>query len=326
MSDETGRDTERERRLQQLFAHVRPRLQPPPEHAAEIRRAVLAEWEAVTGRRMFRKRVGLAAAAAAVLAAGVYFYGGAPEAPVPAQILASVERIEGTVTTATGARLALGSGLVPGVELATGDGQVALRLTSGGSLRVAAGSRVALTSDDEVELEAGMLYFDSEDRPAGRPLSVSTELGRIRDVGTQFLARLDEGAERLEVGVRGGRVALTSGGDSGEAGVGERLVATQEAGAIRREPMATFGADWAWAERLAPPFETDGRTVGELLEWFTAQTGRTVTFADPEAERMAAEVVTGSIDAEPMQKLAAVLALTDLSFSLEGERIVIRRR
>lgn len=326
MSGETDREAERERRLQQLFAHVRPRVKPPADDEAEIRRAVLAEWEAVTGRRILRRRAGLAAAAAAVLAALLYVYGGGPGAPVPAEIVASVERIEGTVTTATGARLALGSGVLPGTLLATSDGQVALRLTSGGSLRVAAGSRVMLASGDEAELAAGMLYFDSEDRPAGRPLSVSTELGRIRDVGTQFLARLDEEARTLEVGVRDGRVALMRDGDSDSAGVGERLVATQEAGAIRREPMAPFGADWEWAERLAPPFETDGRTVAEFLEWFTAQTGRTVTFADLEAERRAAEVVRGSIDAEPMQKLAAVLALADLTYSLDGQRIVIRSR
>ena len=279
----------------------------------------------MTGRRILRRRAWLAAAAAVVLAAVVYV-GGGPDPSGPAPLVASVERVEGTVTTATGARLGLGSGLTAGTELATGDGRIALRLASGGSLRVAPGSRVMLTSGDEAELAAGMLYFDSEDRPAGRALIVSTKLGRIRDVGTQFLARLDEGAERLEVGVRDGRVALTRDGDSSSAGVGERLVATQEAGAIRREPMATFGADWAWAERLAPPFETDGRTVSEFLEWFAAQTGRTVTFADVESERMAANTVNGSIDAEPMQKLAAVLALVDLTYTLDGDRVVIRHR
>ena len=76
MSDDTDREAEGERRLQQLFAHVRPRVKPPADDEAEIRRAVLAEWEAVTGRRIFRRRVGLAAAATGVLAAGIYFYGG----------------------------------------------------------------------------------------------------------------------------------------------------------------------------------------------------------------------------------------------------------
>jgi hypothetical protein len=325
VSDQRDQDAERERRLRQLFAQVRPRPQPPAEHAAEIRQAVLSEWEAVSGRRIFRRRAGLAAAAAAVLAAVVYV-GSGPDPGAPLPLVASIERVEGVVTTATGARLALASGLTPGAELVTGEGQAALRLASGGSLRIAAGSRVVLTSGDEVELAAGMLYYDSEDRPAGRQLTVTTELGRIRDIGTQFLARLDESGELLEVGVRDGRVALARAGGSGSAGVGERLVATQQESEIRREPMATFGADWAWVERLAPPFETDGRTVGEFLDWFAAQTGRTVTFADPEAELRAAEVVRGSIDAEPMQKLAAVLVLADLAFAIEGERVVIRRR
>jgi hypothetical protein len=325
MSNEADREAEREGRLRQLFEQVQPRSQPPADDTEEIRRAVLAEWEAVAGRRVFRRRAGLAAAAAVVLAA-VLYVGSGPDSTVPVPLVASVERVQGAVTTGTGARLAVGSGLTAGTELTTGDGQMALRLASGGSLRVAAGSRVVLTSVDEAELVAGMLYFDSEERPAGREFAVLTELGRVRDVGTQFLVRLDEREARLEVGVRDGRIALASDGDSGSAGAGERLVATQAGGALRRESIATVGADWAWAERLAPPFDIDGRTVNEFLEWFTAQTGRTVVFADAEAERMAESVLSGSIDLAPLQKLSAVLALADLTFVLDGERVLVQRR
>jgi hypothetical protein len=49
--------------------------------------------------------------------------------------------------------------------------------------------------------------------------------------------------------------------------------------------------------------------------------------ADPAAERVARETrLKGSIDLEPLPKLAAVLALTDLTYSLEGERVVITAR
>jgi hypothetical protein len=36
--------------------------------------------------------------------------------------------------------------------------------------------------------------------------------------------------------------------------------------------------------------------------------------------------MNGSIDLEPLPKLAAVLALTDLAYSLDGERVVITAR
>jgi hypothetical protein len=324
MSNDNDRDAERERQFAQLFAHAQPRPQPPAGDTEEIRRAVLAEWEAVTGRRVLRKRAGLATAAAALLAAVIYVGGGRDPA-VTAPLLASVERVQGAVETGAGSRLAVGSGIVAGTEILTGEGRLALRLASGGSLRVAARSRVVLVSEDEAGLVSGMLYFDSEAGRSGAEFSVATELGRIRDVGTQFVVQVDEDAQRLDVGVRDGRIVLARAGESESAAVGERLVVTPEENAVRREPMATFGAEWEWAERLAPPFDIDGRTVNEFLEWFAAQTGRTIEFADAAADRLARDtVLNGSIDLEPLQKLAAVDALTDLSFALEGERVVVR--
>jgi hypothetical protein len=120
-------------------------------------------------------------------------------------------------------------------------------------------------------------------------------------------------------------VVLSRDGSAEAARVGERLIATSQ-DAVRREPIATFGAEWEWAERLAPPFDIDGRTVAEFLEWFATQTGRTVVYADAAAEQAAREVLTGSIDLEPLQKLSAVEVLTDLTFALEGDRVVVRMR
>jgi ferric-dicitrate binding protein FerR (iron transport regulator) len=256
-----------------------------------------------------------------LLAAVIYLGGGDPAANAP--LVASVERLQGTVETSAASRLAVGSGILTGTEIVTAESQLALRLTSGGSLRIAPRSRVRLASGGEAELVAGMLYFDSEGRRGGAEFAVTTALGRVRDVGTQFFVQLDEDEQRLDVGVRDGRVLLARNGISDSAAVGERLVAT-EASAVRREPLPTFGAEWEWAERLAPRFDLDGRTVGEFLEWFAAQTGRTIVFADAAAERLARETLDGSFDLEPLQKLAAVDALTDLTFVLEGERVVVR--
>jgi ferric-dicitrate binding protein FerR (iron transport regulator) len=269
------------------------------------------------------RRTGFAAAAAAVLAA-VLYVGVGLNPGAPATVVASVERAKGTLATAAGTRLDIGSGVTQGTQLVTGDGQAALRLASGGSLRVAAQSRVVLTSEHEAELVAGTLYFDSEGE-RGEPFAVATALGRIRDVGTQFFVRLDEVDRRLDIGVREGGVVLSRDGSSDAARVGERLIATSQ-DAVRRETIATFGTEWEWAERLAPPFDIDGRTVAEFLEWFAAQTGRTVEYADAAAEQAAQEVLTGSIDLEPLQKLSAVEGLTDLTFTLEGDRVVVRMR
>ena len=325
MSNQRDLDVERERLLRQLFAQAEPRPQPPPSDTEEVRRAVLAEWEAVTGWRVWRKRAAFGAVAAAALVTAFVYVGGGPAPSVPAPLVARVEQVQGVVTTATGARLVAGSGVVAGTRLDTGEGQIGLRLASGGSLRVAARSRVVFVGSDEAELLAGALYFDSEAQRTSE-FAVMTDLGRVRDVGTQFLVRLDD--ERLDVGVREGLVNVTRDATSDTAHAGERLVATQATNDLRRDSLPTFGGDWEWAERLAPPFDTNGRALGEFLAWFEAQTGRTVVFADAAVERtMRPAVLSGSVgDEPPMQKLSAVLALNDLTYLLDGDRVVIEMR
>jgi len=323
MSYQNDPETERERLLRQLFARAEPRPQPPASDTEQIRQAVLEEWETVTGRRIWRKRAAFGAAAAAALVAAFVYVGGGPVPTGPAPLVAHVEQVQGVVTTATGARLGAGSGVVAGTRLDSGEGQVGFRLASGGSLRIAPHSRVVLVGSDEAQLLAGALYFDSEDQRSAE-FAIVTDLGRVRDVGTQFLVRLDD--ERLDVGVRAGLVNVTRGTRSDTASAGERLVATQATNDLRRDSISTVGGDWEWAERLAPPFDTNGRTLGEFLEWFSAQTGRTVVFADAALERTKLPaVLSGSVrDESPMQKLSAVLATNGLTYVLDGERVVIR--
>ena len=278
------------------------------------------------GRASGADAAGFAAAASVLLAVAVWVGGGlGPSAPPPA--VARVERIQGAIDDAAGARLAVASTVSVGDRLSTRTGQIALRLASGGSLRIGPRSEVVLTSVDTAELVSGVLYFDSERRRAGAEFSVTTALGTVRDVGTQFVMRLDgESRPRRR---RSGRPrgahhdrAHRTRPKAASGSSPRRMRAT-----IRREPMATFGSEWEWAETLAPPFDIDGRTVSDFLAWFAQQTGRSVEFGSPEAERLARETrLNGSIDLEPLQKLSAVLALTDLTYSVEGERVVINTR
>ena len=321
MSDDSAKpsDPETERAMQSLFANVRPRDMPPAADEAEIRRALFAEWDAVTGRRAFLGRAVAATAAAAILlatfAALLLRTGSAP-----AEVVASVERVRGDAQVG-GAALEIGGAVQSAVRIDTHSGQVGLRLAHGGSMRLAAQTRVTFASTGHATLDAGTLYFDSENGAA--PVEVRTPLGIVRDLGTQFVARL--AGERLDVAVRDGRVAIDRGSGAVDVVAGERVSVTSGASAPRRERSASFGGDWDWAERLAPRFDIDGRRLIDFLQWVEAQTGRTLQFADPKTEQVARDtVLKGSIDLEPLPMLAAVLALTDLGYTLDGERIVIR--
>ncbi len=320
MSDDSAKpsDPETERAMQSLFANVRPRDVPPAADEAEIRRALFVEWDAVTGRRAFLGRAIAATAAAAILlatfAALLLRTGSAP-----AEVVASVERVRGDAQVG-GAPLSIGAAVPSALRIDTHSGQVGLRLANGGSMRLAPQTRVTFASTGHATLDAGTLYFDSEN---GAPVEVRTPLGVVRDLGTQFVARL--AGERLDVAVRDGRVAIDRGSGAVDVVAGERVSVTSGASAPRRERSASFGGDWDWAERLAPRFDIDGRRLIDFLQWVEAQTGRTLEFADPKTEQVARDtVLKGSIDLEPLPMLAAVLALTDLGYTLDGERIVIR--
>jgi len=319
------REPASEQALRELFARVRPRQAPPAADTEEIRAALYAEWDAVTGRRVRFRRFATSAAAAIFVAAGSWLLLDRTPPPAPVTV-AQVERVQGRVELdVDGDAVALRSGdSVPqGATIATGTGLVALRLESGGSLRLASRTRMSLQAASAVALEAGAVYFDSEDaRTAGEPLTIATSFGSVRDVGTQFIADVE--ATRLEVGVREGSVTVARDDEQVAADAGEKIT-LRDGAAASREPLTTFGNDWAWAERLAPPFDIDGRRLIELLEWVAAQTGRTLAFSDPAAERTAREtVLTGAIDLEPLPKLEAVLTTTDLSYSIDGDgRILI---
>lgn len=316
MSNE--RDKDPEHTLERLFAQAEPRPLPPAADTEEIRRALYEEWDAVTGRRIWWRRAGALAAAVAGVAVVAWLTVGGPTPPQAVVAVVSVERVEGIVGMQVGGELASGAAVF------TGSGQVALRLASGGSLRLGPQTRIRLTGADSVQLVAGAVYFDSEDARASVPFAIDSEHGVVRDVGTQFLVRADP--QQLEVGVRDGRVTLERAASQTDAGVGERLIVAAGESEVRRESITAFGDEWAWAERLAPPFEIDGKSLLEFLAWFEAQTGRTVVFADAAAEQAGTTVLHGSIDLEPLEKLAAVLTLADLDYTLDGARVVITSR
>jgi len=307
--------------LRDLFAHVRPRPAPPAEDEAEIRRALFLEWDALTGRRVLLKRFGAAAAAAVVVAGFAALL--LRTSTAPAAVVAAVERVHGDAEV-DGVALTLGARIPSGARVDTRNGQVALRLEGGGSLRLAPQTELTFAAAGRATLDSGAVYFDSEAGAAAARIEIRTALGTVHDLGTQFVARL--AGDRLEVGVRDGRVTIARASDSIDVDRGER-VSVARADRPRREQVATFGGDWDWAERLAPPFAIDGRTLFDFLRWVEAQTGRTLAFADAASEQAARDtVLSGSIDLEPLAKLAAVIATTDFEYTLDGKRIVVSRR
>lgn len=321
----------REDDLERLFSHTEPRVRPAAADELRVRETLHAEWQTVVGRRIWVARAswGMAAAVALLLAVTVLvqvqpslLYGEPPT-------VASLARVDGDIAVMRDGVVLPDSTLTPGLPILGGQvidtrgGRAAIDLAQGGSLRLDADTRIALVSSREIELLRGALYFDSQlAGEAAEPLTVRTRVGSVRDVGTQFIARLEP--DLIELSVREGAVAVTRGSEQIEAHVGEQLT-VPDAGAPSRTSVAPFGAEWGWAEQLAPAYDLDGQTVFDFLSWLQRETGRRVVFVSPEAESRARRAVLrgGRIDLEPMPMLRAVLATTDFRYSVTAGEIAV---
>jgi len=307
------------------------RREAPPEATARARWAVRTAWQDGLRRRARRRRiqvgVGLAVAASLILAVGLLLRPATPSAPtLYVQSLAGQARVRPAGDPAAGTPLRQGDPVAVGAEIVTDpDGRVGLGSAAGYSIRLDAGTRVALLGERRLDLLSGALYLDSGSESHRTPaLEVRTLYGTARPVGTQFEVRLADDAVRVRV--RRGIVQLTGSRGAHEirAGGEVRLDALGEAS---RRDVEPYGSDWAWVERVMPGYDIDGRPVRGLLDWASREAGWRLAFADAETERQAAETtLTGSIEGLSVEEaLQAVLPASSMGFEVEDGTLTVFR-
>jgi len=321
-------DAELDAAVGERVARAGAREEPPAEELAAIRAAARETFRSVhRAPRSPLRRFGPAIAAAAALlvaAVGVRLWSrdgepagtvaGSPAIVGHVELLHGDARLEGaSVALETGAPIGARATLVSGGEPGSG---VAVRLASGGELRVDAATRVRFESPSRIRLERGALYFDSQlgdPVAAGRSFEIVAAAMRFRHVGTQFEVRVgaagDGPAVRLRV--REGRVGFGAGE---EAVAGEEVV-VDASGRIGRGAVSTHGAAWRWVVAAAPIPRTEGWDVVRFLDWLGRETGRSIEFADPQlrAEAAAARLHGGLAGLTPDQAAEVVLESAGLA-------------
>ncbi len=312
--------------LGRLLTLAGPRQAAPVSVVAEVKRATYPAWQAkvraVRTRR--RRRTWMLAAAASLVIAGALWRLAPrtlPDAEPPVRV-ATVEVTAGAVT-AGAASVTIGARLDAGSTLETDPrSHATLRLAGGASARLDAGSVLKLEAADALELERGAVYLDTGRGPGGASLAVSTRYGVARDVGTQFEVRLLEDA--LKIQVREGSVEIDVGEATHEAVAGSALTVAG-GGAVTRETVPAHGPSWGWVLGTSPPFELEGRTLGEFLDWVTRETGWRTRFADPALEsEVTGTAAHGSIaGVRPDLAPDVVLPSYGLRYRLEDGILVI---
>ena len=305
------------------------RAAPADDMKAAVRSAVHAQWHASVAKRRQRRVLVALAASFAVAAATLWLARAYFTAPIGA-VVANVSRSIGEVESSTSAwgrhsavpqdaTVRIGETLTTGAE-----GLVALRLLDGVSLRLDHDTRIEFVDDSHVNLLSGAVYVDAGTTPrASRSLRVSTPAGVVWHVGTQYEARLVNGATRIRV--REGRVDLQpEQGTAQSAHVGEELLVSAS-GSIERGSISPTDPEWQWAANAAPSFEIDGRPVHEFLVWVGREVGREIVFRTPESRAEAERaVLSGSVDGlAPAEALDAVLPTTSLRSEQRDGKIEI---
>lgn len=312
-----------------------PREAVPADRMRRVKVAVRAEWRQQTRTRSRRITIGWslgAVAAAALVLVGVRLaVRDDPAVQSPRHDLATIETLSGAVRLISssergaeptlfqiGDRIREGDG----VDTTSG-GLAALRLVNGASVRMDRGTRLRLMSDATMVLDEGAIYIDSGDSRGARSLEVRTKLGVVRDIGTRFAVRLNGSA--LTVRVRDGVIRLSQSRQSHDARPGDELT-LDGSGSIVRRTMPVYGADWAWALALARPFDLEGRSLRDFLDWIAGENGWQLRYADAAVQEKALKTILhGSIQGlTPDEALSAVLPASGVAYRLEDGLLRVR--
>lgn len=336
-----------EGRVEELLERAGPLPELPEEDLEAITATARSAWRSCWGdapiretRRPGRRRLAVAAALAATLALAVglgWWWRGLDPSGSP-ELAAHLEAVSGSVALAGDAVAAeipsAGQPVPAGAVIITGgpsgppfdlEGRVSLRLATGATVRLDAESRLLVVSASVLELARGTVYLDTGTAVSSDArVEVRTALGTARDVGTQFMVRVEQ--EAMSVRVREGAVAVERGGATFRTGAGRQVVLHRD-GRVERREAPGYGSPWEWVTAAAPPFELEGRTLAELLDWVSRETGWRVRFADRAlAESADGIVLHGSLGGVgPDQAPFVVLPGAGLEGDLREGVLTVRR-
>lgn len=314
--------------LAEIIRAAGPRSAPPPKHYDQVFAATRAAWQRKISSRRRRRWLALAASVAGLVFTGALVQLQLQTDPI---LAASVAITQGDVEfriVDSGSWKKAGGELIlsPGTHVRTAsESRAALMLADGGSLRLDIETEIVVGLE-HYELVAGTVYFDSDGRAPAKPLAIATNLGTIRDIGTQF--EISSSDARLRVRVRSGRIEITDSPFAieiaGDAGSEIELSAN---GNFRQQSFAADDPEWRWAESLALP--PTSASIFSYLTWIARETGKRLEFQSRYVELSARNVrLAGDpVGQSPMDIARLIEDTSDFRFDFKNDgTILIERR
>ena len=296
------------------------RESPPQAHFDQVYVAAHGAWRNKVQSRRRNRWFAIAASLAVVTGGGVLAYlvqtGDAGLAATVAVVQGSVEQL---APDSEAWEEIPGNGflMTAGTRIRTTDNsRVAVTLAEGGSLRLDVNTELSF-GIDAIALSSGTIYFDSFDRSPELAVRVSTPLGDVRDIGTQF--ELSAEAEYLRIRVREGEVELLGAITNGEviADFRDEIELTED-GNLTRRLIAPDDEAWSWAEGLASIPDGQAQSILTYFRWIARETGKRLEFESDGVELAAefARFVGNTEGLTPLALLSSIAATSDFRYSL----------
>jgi hypothetical protein len=335
MNTKGNHGADRDDAVEALLEQASLRPTPPGEDEEMIREAVLSEWQSVTGKRRTRKRVTRFAIAATVLLGVAVTFNTLQDSGIAPVQVATIAKSHGSIHVrgeeSQMHELRDLTSIMSGQMIITDhDSGIGLAWGRGGSLRIAADTRIEFVAEEEVFLHSGRIYFDStpseliasiSSGSGDARLRILTNHGTVTHLGTQYMTSVSD--SELTVSVREGEVSVDGNYHDEKARAGQQLSIAGSA----RPSIANFprhGPAWDWIQEVSPDVETDGRSVYAFLNWVGRETGLRVEYPDEATKQVAEEVVlNGTANLQPRAALDFWLETTDLNWYVDGGTIKV---
>ena len=303
--------------IEDLLRGLRPRKTPSPAAREQAYLAAHQVFQETFARRRQRVlKVGMAAAVLLSLAIGWQVL--SVDATVPIQVANAQALLVNQVpwngdTTSLTAQ--------PGLTLAAG-GPARLLVEGSTDLRLAPGTRIVWQEGPRLRLEHGRIYVDTRDQGH---LTVVTDLGTVRDVGTRFL--VDRTGSVLNVAVRSGETRIDSDHGSysirGDGSVAEVIRVTTQGMDRRSEPASD--ERWMWIHEVPAGYRE--RRLSALLPAIARDLGLKLVYADRGVEATTLNLSLSGDDLQglpPRQALEVAVAASGLDASIENHSLIVR--
>ncbi|PLW70655.1 FecR family protein [Pseudohalioglobus lutimaris] len=331
--NESERKDEEDSDISLLLKLAGPREKLPQELKQNWESVFRQELKAAAKSRQSRRRKWIAGVAATVAFCALLL-NFIPHSPAPEPVtMVRVSSLSGSaaMTGVDGKTTELEKGMhiATGSLIETGsDSRVGLNY-GGYSLRIDINSRVTLHAS-AVHLVSGQVYAsDAVQRIGLTQLNITTPQGSVRDIGTQFTVRVS--AEGTVATVRQGIILVDTGASEfqieAQRGSAARLW-VNNMGEVQSTQVSATGENWRWIYALVEPFELEGKSIYDFLQWSVSETGGELVFSRASDELYARRVLLhgSATGLDPERALLTVLEATDLKAQRQGDTLLVSSR